>query len=75
MMHYNESKEAKMDDRFLTIRDICDLLKVSRATVSRWILSRRLPSNKIGRLVRVSSRDLGVFVEGRPQRKPKLRTQ
>ena len=60
-----------MNDKFLTIKEICSLLKVSRGTVNRWILSQKLQSKKIGRLVRVTSQALGMFIEGRPHRKPK----
>jgi len=52
-----------MSDKFLTINEICDLLKVSRGTVNRWISSRKLQSKKIGRLVRVLNQDLALFVE------------
>jgi len=62
-------KKGKMADNFLTIKEICDLLKVSRGTVSRWILRRQLRSHKIGRLVRIKSQDLGHFVEARPFKK------
>lgn len=64
-----------MIGKYLTIKDICELLKVSRATVNRWIQSRKLRSKKIGRLVRVSSQDLGAFIDGRSHRKPRLGTQ
>ena len=62
-------KKGIISDKYLTIKEICDLLKVSRSTVNRWILSRKLQSKKIGRLVRVSGQDLGAFVEARPSRK------
>ena len=61
-----------MGDKYLTINDICDIVQVSRSTVNRWIRGGKLRSKKIGRLVRVSSQDLGAFIEGRT---PKLRTQ
>jgi len=52
-----------MADKYLKIQEVCELLKVSRSTVNRWISSRKLQSKKIGRLVRVSGQDLAVFVE------------
>ena len=55
-----------MGDNYLTINEICGLLKVSRSTVNRWIRRGRLQSKKIGRLVRVTSRALAGFVEARP---------
>lgn len=58
-----------MTDKFLTINEICGLLKVSRGTVCRWIKCRQLRSHKIGRLIRITSQDLDRFVEGRPFKK------
>ncbi len=58
----------KMDAKYLTIKDICELLQVSRATVNRWIQSRKLRSKKIGRLVRVKEMDLVRFADGWPHR-------
>jgi len=64
-----------MEAKYLAIKDICNMVQVSRSTVNRWIKSGKLRSKKIGRLVRVSSQDLGAFIEGRPHGNLRLRIQ
>jgi excisionase family DNA binding protein len=69
-MNINEyHKRGKMTDNYLTIKEICGLLKVSRGTVIRWISSGRLKGFKIGRGIRVKSQDFGRFFEARPFKK------
>jgi excisionase family DNA binding protein len=46
----------------LTIREACDRLKLSRASLYRLIQSGRLPSVRIGRSRRVVSEDLDRFI-------------
>ena len=71
-MSYNKaSKRGKMTDNFLTIKEICRLLKVSRGTIVRWISAGQLMGFKVGRGIRVKSQDLGRFVEARPFKKIK----
>jgi len=59
----------KVTDNFLTIKEICRLLKASRGTIVRWISAGQLRGFKIGRGIRVKSQDLGRFIESRPYRK------
>lgn len=49
--------------QFLTIDDVCGLLKCSRSTVKRHLASGRLKKRKIGRLVRIDPADLIAFIE------------
>ncbi|MDW7761654.1 MAG: helix-turn-helix domain-containing protein [Acidobacteriota bacterium] len=51
--------------RFLTVKEICLILAVSRGTVIRWIRSGRLPAIKLGdgRCWRVREQDLKEFTE------------
>jgi excisionase family DNA binding protein len=46
----------------LTIREACDRLKLSRASLYRLIQSGQLPSVRIGRSRRVVSEDLDRFI-------------
>jgi len=52
-------------DRFLTVSEIAERLKVERHTVIRWILTGRLRGFKLGggRFWRVQERDLKKFVK------------
>ena len=49
---------------FLTIKEICGILKVSRLTVVRWIRAKRLPAFKPGkgRGWRIRRADFDEFV-------------
>lgn len=38
-----------MDDRWLSMREICEYLGVSHDTVSRWITSDDMPATKLGK--------------------------
>ncbi len=55
---------------FVTVRETCALLKVSRQTVYEWMKSGKLKAVKAGRLVRIRVEDLDSFLkEWRPGRK------
>ena len=49
---------------FLTVRDVCEMLNVSRLTVIRWIQTGRLPAFKPGqgRSWRIRRSDFNEFV-------------
>jgi excisionase family DNA binding protein len=53
-------------DTYLTVNEICGLLKVERSTVVRWILGGRLKAFKLGggRFWRVAGADFQRFVKG-----------
>jgi len=55
-------------ESFLTVKEICAILKVKRGTVIRWIRAGRLRAFKVGggRLWRIRERDLREFVKGGP---------
>jgi len=38
-----------MDERWLTVDDICTYLSVSNDTVYKWIEQRRMPAHRVGR--------------------------
>lgn len=38
-----------MEDRWLTVDDICKYLSVTKDTVYKWIETRSMPANKVGR--------------------------
>ena len=51
-------------DKFLTVKEICDILKVTRGTVIRWIRIGKLRAIKLGggRLWRVRESELKRFM-------------
>lgn len=57
-------------DKFLTVGDVCGLLKVTRGTAIRWIRGGELKAFKLGggRLWRIRRTDLRQFIEGKPSK-------
>lgn len=49
--------------RWLTIRDIEELLQFDERTVRRWIKSGDLAAYKLGRQWRISTQDLETFLQ------------
>lgn len=46
----------------LTVDEIADYLRVSRATICRWCGTGKLPAFKIGKSWRVQRNDLEVYI-------------
>jgi excisionase family DNA binding protein len=64
----NSGVSAQTDATFhrsvalLTVADVAQQLKITRATVYGWIFRRILPHFKVGRFVRVDPNDLAEFL-------------
>lgn len=39
-----------MEDRWLSVEEICDYLGVKRDTIYKWIAEKGMPAHRIGRL-------------------------
>ncbi|EGD51739.1 DNA binding domain protein, excisionase family [Thermoanaerobacter ethanolicus JW 200] len=50
-------------DKFYTVKEVAELLKVNIHTVYRWVREGRLPAIKIGDLVRIPESELNKFLE------------
>jgi excisionase family DNA binding protein len=53
----------KVDERYLTLPEVAERLKVSRRTVYRWIKSGDLDAYQLSREYRITERDLKAFLE------------
>jgi len=51
-------------DQYETVREVADLLKVSEATVRRWIKNGELRAIDIGKGWRIAVSDLEAFLQG-----------
>ncbi len=51
------------EDRLLTMKEACEFLQVSHATVYRWINEGRLKAYKAGRAIRFRKEDLLAALE------------
>lgn len=54
---------------FLTVNDVCDLLKISRWTVSKLVESGNLKASKVGRIYRFRREDVDDYLERNTVRK------
>lgn len=63
-----------MDDRWLSMREICEYLGVSHDTVSRWITSYNMPATKLGKCWKFKQNlvDLWIAEGGPAKRKRKI---
>ena len=51
-----------MDNQYMTVKEVCQLLKVSRLTVYRWIKFKKLPAIKIGKEFRFAKGEIEEFL-------------
>ena len=52
-----------MEDRWLSVGEICKYLGVSNDTVYRWIDGRNLPAHRIGRLWKFKKEEVDEWVK------------
>ena len=56
-------ERSALDDSFLTVADVAELLKLNQQTVRNWIDQGLLPAHRVGRRVRIKRSDLERLVE------------
>ena len=54
---------ALLDEEFLTVADVAELLKLNRQTVRNWINDGYLKASHVGRRVRILRSDLEELLE------------
>lgn len=52
-----------MEDRWLSINEICKYLGVSNDTVYKWIETHNMPAHRIGRLWKFKKQQVDDWVE------------
>lgn len=50
---------------FYTIDEVCDILRVSRMTIYRYIKAKKLLAYKLGKEMRVAKTDFQLFLNAR----------
>lgn len=53
-----------MDDRWLSVDEICAHLGVSRDTVYKWIKQKDMPAHRVGRLWKFKKDEVDSWVRG-----------
>jgi len=54
---------AEMEDRWLSINEICKYLGISNDTVYRWIDRHSMPAHRMGRLWKFKKEQVDAWVE------------
>ncbi len=54
-----------MEDRWLTIDDICKYLSITKDTVYKWIEQKGMPASKIGRKWLFKKEDIDNWVKSK----------
>lgn len=52
-----------MEDRWLSVDDICDYLGVKRDTIYKWINDKSMPAHRVGRLWKFKKEAVDAWVE------------
>jgi len=55
--------ENDIQNRWISLQEICNYLDVKRHTVMRWIDQRGLPASKAGKLWRFKAEDIDEWVK------------
>ena len=65
---------TEMEDRWLSINEICKYLGVSNDTVYKWIDRNSMPAHRMGRLWKFKKEQVNAWVEagGASERSDKL---
>lgn len=57
------SDPARIEDSFLTVAEVAEMLKLNQQTVRNWIDQGSLPALRVGRRVRIRRSDLDRLLE------------
>ena len=55
--------ESDLEDSFMTVADVAEILKLNQQTVRNWIDQGSLPATRIGRRVRIRRSDFERVLE------------
>ncbi len=54
---------TEIDEEFLTVAEVAEMLKLNQQTVRNWIDQGSLPALHVGRSVRIQRSDFDAFIE------------
>lgn len=52
-----------MEDKWLSVDDICDYLGVKRDTVYKWISEKSMPAHRVGRFWKFKKEQVDSWIE------------
>ncbi len=59
--------QSTAERKMLTLREVCDVLRITRRTAMGLIGRGELAAFKVGQAWRIDARDLDAFIEGQKQ--------
>ncbi len=62
---------TKTENRWLSIREICEHLGVSSDTVYKWIDKHDMPAHRMGRLWKLKKNEVDIWVKAGGASEPK----
>lgn len=68
-LSWHVERGAMAEDKFYTVAEVAELLKVQPLTIYRLISDGKLKSYKVGRVIRISEADLKAFLDDSRQGK------
>jgi len=57
-----------MNDRYLSVAEICTYLGIKRDTVYKWISEKKLPAHRIGKLWKFKISEVDEWVKNEDKR-------
>lgn len=54
---------TKIEEKYYTIKEVSELLKVAYLTVYRWIKAGKLPAYKVEKQYRIEKKDFDAFMQ------------
>ncbi len=57
-----------MNDRYLSVAEICTYLGIKRDTVYKWISKKKLPAHRIGKLWKFKMSEVDEWVKNENRR-------
>lgn len=65
------SANEQQKDRFLTLQEVSDLLKIKERTIYQWVQQGRIPGFKLGNAWRFDRDDIEVWIAEQKTKSPR----
>lgn len=59
------------EDRFLTLQEVSELLKIKERTIYQWVQQGKIPGFKLGNAWRFDRDDIEVWIEEQKAKSPR----
>ena len=52
-----------MEEKLLSVDDVCEYLGIGRDTIYKWIAAKKLPAYRLGRLWKFKKKEVDKWIE------------